>query len=143
MVRYYDDSSAFEGNVEKVWKLIQAHSDTNVHHIHAAFEGQRSSEEHPGVYRINVNFRTPQGVVPTKMRATVRPPYTQSVEFLEGVFAGSWFTLTYIPEGQRTRIIVSGDFKIPGLDDAHVLKAVEDFMEQGFGEDSTYLKKMA
>ncbi|MHB8606081.1 MAG: hypothetical protein ACYDCK_12590 [Thermoplasmatota archaeon] len=144
MVRYYDDASVFEGSVEKVWKLIQAHSDTNVGHIHAAFVDQHSREERPGVFLTNVKVRTPQGLVPSKLRGTVHPPHTQTIEFLEGVFAGSWFTTTYIPEGaNRTRAVVVGDFRIPGLDDAAVRKAADDFFELGFSEDNAYLKKMA
>lgn len=144
MVRYYDDSSVFEGNAEKVWKLIQSHTDANVSHIHSGFVDQHSKEEKAGVFGIQVKVRMPQALVPTKIRGTMRPPYSQTVEFLEGVFAGSWFTTTYMPDGpNKTRLIVAGDFKIPGLDDASVLKAVDAFMEQGFTEDSAYLKKMA
>ena len=145
MVRYFSDDGIFEGSVERVWKLIQAHSDTNVHHIHAAFVSARTTEERPGVYHTRAQMRMPDGKVgPFAMRMTPRPPYAQLVEFTEGPFQGSWFVSTYVPEGaSRTRVITTGEFAIPGLDEASVLKAVDDFMEHGFAEDTAYLRKMA
>jgi hypothetical protein len=144
MVRYLSDDGVFDGPVDKVWKLIQAHSDTNVTHIHSSFVRQATREERPGVFVAEIQMRGPDGkLAPLKLRMTPRPPHTNTIEFVEGLFAGSWSVHAYVPEGARTRVVTVGEFRIPGLDDASVLKAVDDFMEMGFAEDNAYLRKMA
>lgn len=143
MVRYYDDSGVHDASIEKVWRLIQAHTDTNVGHIHPGFEKQHTREEAPGVYLIHVDVRGPDGKVgPWKMRAHMSPPHSQTIEFIEGPFRG-WFTVVYVPEGaNKTRLVTAADLTVPGLDDASALKAIDDFMNFGFEQDTAYLKKM-
>jgi hypothetical protein len=144
MVRYYSDDGVFEGSIEKVWKLIQAHSDTNVNHIHASFTSAKTREESPGVHLSEVQVRGPDGkTFPAKLRYRFAPPYTQTVEFVEGLFPGSWQTSTYVPDGpNRTRVITVGEFHLPGLDEASARKVVDGFFDMGFAEDSAYLRKM-
>ena len=144
MVRYYSDDGIFEGSLDKVWKLIQAHSDTNIHHIHAAFVSAKTVEDPPGVYHVRIQMRGPDGKLgPFGIRIRPRPPFTQTIEFTDGPFRG-WFTSTYLSEGaDRTRVVTVGEITIPGLDDASTYKAVDDFMELGFSDDSAYLRKMA
>lgn len=145
MVHYFSDDGIFEGSVEKVWKLILAHSDSNVPHIHASFVSPKTVEEKPGVYHTRAQFRGPDGrASPLAMRTTPRPPHSQKIEFTDGPFKGSWFVSTYVPVApDRTRVVTTGEFSIAGLDDASVLKVVDDFMERGFAEDTAYLRKMA
>lgn len=144
MVRYFNDEGVFEGPIEKVWRLVSAHTPDNVHHIHAGFAKMHAAPDAKGGILASIQLRGPDGkVVPAKMRFVMSPPFTQTVEFLEGPFAGSWSTNTYVPEGNRTRVVCVGEFRIPGLDDASVLKLAGDFMDHGFEEDQAYLRKMA
>jgi hypothetical protein len=143
MVRYYDDTGVHDANIEKVWKLIAAHTDDNVGHIHPGFVKQRTREESPGVYIVDADVRGPDGKIgPMRLRARASPPHSQTIEFLEGPFRG-WYTGVYLPDGpNRTRIVAVGDMSVPGLDDASALKAIDDFMEYGFAQDLEYLRKM-
>ena len=144
MVRYYDDTGIHNASIEKVWKLIQAHTDQNVGHVHPGFVKQHTHEESPGVYRIDADVRGPDGKVGRmSFRARASPPHSQTIEFLEGPFRG-WYSGVYVPDGpHRTRIVAVGDMTVPGLDDASALKAIDDFMNYGFDQDATYLAKMA
>lgn len=144
MVRYYEDTGVHHASIEKVWKMILAHTDQNVGHIHPGFVKQRTREESPGVYRVEADVRGPDGKIGRMtFRGRASPPHSQTIEFLEGPFRG-WYTGVYVSEGpNRTRIIAVGDITIPGLEDeASTLKAVDDFMNMGFEQDAEYIAKM-
>jgi hypothetical protein len=74
-------------------------------------------------------------------------PLGVAYEFMEGPFKGKYF-IYYIPQdGNKTRVIMAGDFILPPLDSSVnneegnrsiVLSAFENV----FDEDCTYLKSM-
>ena len=144
MVRYYSDDGVHDVPREKLWKLIEAHSDTNISKIHPDFVSMRTIEEHGGSVTKEIQIRGPDGKVsPMRMRFTVKPPHNQTLEILSGPYAGSWSSNTYIPEGNRTRIVTSAEWKVQGVtDEATALKHANDFHDGGFEADAAYLKTM-
>jgi hypothetical protein len=143
MVRYYSDDGVFDAPVSKVWKLIEAHADPN-NKIHASLVGSKGGPQPDGSIKLEMTIRTPDGKTAMQAwRLVHNPPFSQTVEFLDGMFKGSWQTTAYIPEGNRTRCVTTAEWKVQGVTDpAAVLKAANDFFDNGFEEDSRFLKTM-
>jgi hypothetical protein len=81
--------------------------------------------------------------VKTRIKISRFYPLGTAIELLEGPIAGSKLFNYYIPNGQRTRVTVVGNFKSPVATDENQLKQVVlSFLEQAFNEDSAYLKTM-
>src|SRR5205807_10446609 len=74
-------------------------------------------------------------------RLTVNRPRGYQVEATEGRTKGTTFSQVYTPMGQKTRVDVDGDWKVPGQDDATIRKMTLAFLEEAFNEDSAALKK--
>ncbi|MDF2738420.1 MAG: hypothetical protein K0S93_2281, partial [Nitrososphaeraceae archaeon] len=92
----------------------------------------------------NINGQTRK----MKEKGTIFYPLGVAYEFMEGQFKGSKYFIYYIPQdGNKTRVIMAGDFILPPLDSSVnneednrsiVLSAFENV----FDEDCTYLKSM-
>jgi hypothetical protein len=54
---------------------------------------------------------------------------------------GSKHTHTYTPMGQKTKVVVEGEFTAQGLDDAATKKSVLAMLEMVFNEDNANLQK--
>jgi hypothetical protein len=143
MVRYYSDDGVFDANLQKVWQLIQAHGDPN-NKIHGSLVSAKGAPRPDGSWGAEWVTRGPDGKnVNHKLIITAKPPFAQSVEFTDGPFKGSWMTTTYLPEGNRTRCVTVAEWKVQGVTDpAATLKVASDFFDNGFEEDSRFLKTM-
>jgi hypothetical protein len=141
MVRYYSDDGVFDAPVSKVWKLIEAHGDPN-NRIHASVLGAKPSPQPDGTVKLELSVRGPDGKTQNHTWHVIhRPPYSQSVAFLDGPMKGSWMTTTYLPEGQKTRCITVAEWRVQGItDEKAALKAANDFFDNGFEEDSKFLR---
>ena len=143
MVRYYSDDGVHDVPREKLWKLIEAHTDDNISKIHKSFVSMKTVDEHGGAYTKDLQIRGPDGKVSAmRMRFTVKPPNSQTIEILTGPLAGSWSTNTYVAEGNRTRIVTAAEWKVAGADETMALKAAQDFHDSGFDEDAAYLRTL-
>jgi hypothetical protein len=92
--------------------------------------------------RIKVTSRGPDGKpYDETWLMTFFPPDGTMLEIVEGPGKGTKQTHTYIPDGKRTRVVVSGDFKIAGLDDETTRKVVLDSLERIFNEDNAALQE--
>lgn len=54
---------------------------------------------------------------------------------------GTRHTQEYTPMGDKTKVEVTGEFKIQGLDDETTMKAALAFLDEVFNEDNSALKK--
>jgi hypothetical protein len=59
---------------------------------------------------------------------------------LEGPTKGTKQTHTYVPMGNKTKVIVAGDFHRQGASDEETRKGALAYFEQVFNEDSAALK---
>jgi hypothetical protein len=143
MARYYSDDGVFDADVAKLWRLIREH-DTKLGEIHPGVRPVSAAVQPDGSVIAVITTPGENGrVVEHTWRFLQRPPYAQTVEMLAGPMKGSWFTSTYIPEGPRTRVVTVAEWRMQGVsDEARLLKAAEEFMENGFAEDSRYLRTM-
>jgi hypothetical protein len=62
------------------------------------------------------------------------------MEFLSGPIKGSKHTHTYTPMGNKTKVVVEGEFVAQGVDDATMRKNALGMLEQLFNEDSANLR---
>ncbi|MEA3198922.1 MAG: hypothetical protein QOE90_350 [Thermoplasmata archaeon] len=144
MVRYYSDDGTFDGPVDKVWKLIQAHNDPK-NKIHGSIVSMASKPQPDGSVLADVVTLGNDGRshVNHKWRFTVKPPHTQSVEMVEGPMKGTWFTSVYLPEGNKTRVVTVAEWKVEGVhDEATLKKLANEFFDSGFDEDNKFLRNM-
>ncbi|MCA1812548.1 MAG: SRPBCC family protein [Halobacteriales archaeon] len=143
MVRYYSDDGVFDAPVQKVWKLIEAHQDP-ANKIHAGLVSVTPHPQPDGTAKLDVVTKGPDGkTMNHKWHVVVKPPFTQTVEFIDGPMKGSWMTTTYLPEGNRTRCITVAEWRIQGVTDEKALhKAANEFFDNGFDEDQRFLKTL-
>jgi hypothetical protein len=141
MVRVVDEGSHFDAPLDKVWKMIEAHS-TEMTVIHPAVHNPKM--EMAGETQAVVAFDTEANghKFKVKMRITALPPLGQILEILEGPLAGSKVINYYTPKGDKTGITVVADFASPMLPEAQLVAAGHEFLNGGFEDDSAYLRKM-
>ena len=68
------------------------------------------------------------------------PPFGFELQVLEGPSKGSKQTHTYVPMGDKTKVIVVGDYHRGGASDEEVRKGTLAYYEQVFSEDNAALK---
>lgn len=143
MVRYYSDDGVFDAPVQKVWQLIQAHGE-HAQVIHPSIISRKANPQPDGSITLDVTVKDPDGKpMSQRWHMMAKPPYAQSVDFLDGPMKGSWLTTTYIPEGDKTRAVTAAEWRVQGItDEATLRKMANDFFDNGFEEDQRYLKTM-
>src|ERR1051326_1254673 len=128
MVRYYSDDGVFDAPIEKLWRLIDAHN-TEMTHIHKGIVSVNGKPQSDGSVLAEVVTLAPDGK--TRMthqwRFIQKRPHTQTVEMIGGPMKGSWLTSTYLPEGNKTRVVTVAEWKVQGVSDDHqLMKACEE-----------------
>ena len=68
------------------------------------------------------------------------PPKGFDLEITSGPMKGTKHTHTYTPMGNKTKVVVEGEFVAQGMDDASLKKAALGMFELVFNEDSANLK---
>ncbi len=137
MVHVHDDG-VFDAPIEKLWKYIQ----DNDAHLHGAFVVQRVLEQKGNALTIEAKLGNPDGSFSVeKLRWTMNPPKGFDLEYLSGPFRGTRHTHTYTPQGNRTKVVVDGEFVVPpGMTENAVRKGALDYFANAFEEDNTALK---
>ncbi|HVL87166.1 MAG TPA: hypothetical protein VM681_04035 [Candidatus Thermoplasmatota archaeon] len=143
MVRYYSDDGVFDGPVQKVWRLIEAHGE-RLAEIHPNVVSHKGIPQADGSTRLDVVTRMPDGTkVGHTWRILFRPPYSQIIEILDGPLKGSWMTITYVPEGNRTRAVTVSEYRVQGVTDESTLqKMAQEYFDGAYDEDARFLKML-
>ena len=143
MVNYKSDG-VFEAPVEKVWKLLtEEHTPEKVVKIHSNIQKVKILQQTPTSQKQEVTAQGPDGKpMVYQLQFTFKPPQGFDMAWLTGPFTGSKCTHTYTPMGAKTKVVVSGDFKCPGMDDKSIVKIVDDMMGHAFDADNAYLRSM-
>ncbi len=141
MVRYYDDTGVLDAPLDMIWKMMEAHTDEALPKIHPVFRSVRTVKEEDNTVEREVEVTSPSTGRPekAKLRVTVNAPAAFTVEYLSGSLARTWFTNTLVPEGDKTRIVCTGDLHIDGMDDASTLKIGGAMLDDRFEEDRAFL----
>lgn len=135
---YVHDEGVFDASIEKLWKYVQDPSA----HQHETILSQTVLEQKGNTMRIRAEVAGPRGKEEQTWRMTLNPPFGFEQEVLDGSQKGSSNTHTYVPMGDKTKVIVAGDFHIQGMDDAATRKAVLDYFAKVFDEDNSALQEM-
>jgi ligand-binding SRPBCC domain-containing protein len=136
MVHVVDDG-VFDAPVDKVWKYI---NDQNFHQ-HSAERFTKVLEQTDKGMTVEVELKNPDGSWRKETwKMTMNPPQSLHSEVLSGLMKGTSHTHTYTPMGDKTRVVVEGNYYAQGMDDASTKKAVLTMWEMVFNEDNANLK---
>jgi len=132
------DEGVFDAPVEKIWRYL---NDEHAHsHGLVKVTGMRDQTE-KGL-TLDLEVKRPDGSTHTEAwKITMNPPASMYTEVLAGPMKGSKHTHTYTPVGQKTKVVVEGEFTAQGLDDAATRKSVLAMLEMVFNEDNANLQK--
>ncbi|MHB8606359.1 MAG: SRPBCC family protein [Thermoplasmatota archaeon] len=135
------DDGTFDAPIDKIWKYL---NDMPGEHDHSAIVSMEPLEQHGQVAKLKVTQKGHDGkpFVETWQLTSFQPD-GQMLEILEGRGKGTKHVHTYIPQGNKTRVVVVGDFHIQGLDDASTKKTVLDYLNNVFNEDNRNLQEFS
>lgn len=134
---YVKDDGVYDEPLEKIWKYIQAPED----HVHETILSQKVLEQQGNTMKLRVETINARGGKEEQIwRMTMDPPFGHELEVLEGSTKGTKQTHVYVPMGQKTKVIVVGDYKMPGWDDETIRERSLDYLAKVFSEDSRQLR---
>jgi hypothetical protein len=136
MVYVIDKESVFDAPVDKIWKYLNSEQ-----HRHPGIK-TLGKEVNGNVVLISSERDIMGKVVQVKIRNTLYPPLGWVQEHLEGPLAGSKAFQYYIPKGDKTGVVVVGDYVARGLDEQTIRRIVLDQAQISFDEDNSNLRKM-
>jgi len=138
MVFVSDWGSTFDAPIDVVWAYLQSETDHGPSH-----KGRRNFERKP-VNEKTVMLAWEQEIdghwVRIASHITFHPPIGFFVDTLEGPMAGSKFFNYYVPQGNKTAVVVVGDWNSKMIPPAQLEPAVMANLEKLFQEDSAGLK---
>jgi hypothetical protein len=141
MVFMSDWGSEFDAPIDVVWKFLQSDTDHGNSH-----KGRRNLDR-KAVNENTVMLSWEQDIdgnwVRLSNRVTFHPPVGFFVEPLEGPMAGSKFFNYYVPKGDKTAVVVVGEWNSKMIPAAQLEKAVMANLEKVFHEDSAGLKEFS
>ena len=133
---YVRDDGVFDASIEKIWKYLQDPES----HQHETILSQKVLEQKGSTMKIRAEIAGPQGKAEEIWQMRMDPPFGFELQVLEGPTKGSKQTHTYVPMGDKTKVIVVGDFHRQGASDEDVRKGTLAYFEQVFSEDNAALK---
>jgi hypothetical protein len=141
MVRITDEGSHFDAPIDKVWKLVELHGE-KLSEIHPDIQHPKMERVGENQGMINYTMDMNGQKISIRLRTTVLPPLAQVLEHLDGPMAGSKIISYYTPKGDKTAVTVVADFESPVMTPPQLEAAARDFLDRGFDQDQSYLKKM-
>ncbi len=138
MVHVRDDG-VFDAPIDRLWKYV---NDNNAHQ-HGAFQITKVLKQKGNAMTIEAKLaNTKGGFDVEKLLMTVNPPKGFDLEYLSGAMKGTKHTHTYTPMGDKTKVVVEGEFTgPPGMTENAVKKAALDYFAMAFQEDNAALRK--
>jgi hypothetical protein len=138
MVFVADAGSTFDAPLDVVWGYLQSDTDHGQSH-----KGRRNFERKQ-LTENTVMLSWEQNVegnwVKLANRLTFHPPIGFFVEPMEGPMAGSKFFNYYVPKGNKTEVVVVGEWNSKTIPPAHLERAVMANLEHVFQEDVDGIK---
>src|SRR5207245_3633231 len=122
--------------IEKIWKYTQDPES----HQHESILSQKVLEQKGNTMKIRAEIAGPQGKAEETWQMRMDPPFGFELQVLEGPTKGSKQSHTYVPMGNKTKVIVVGDFHRQGASDEESRKGTLAYYEQVFNEDNAALE---
>jgi hypothetical protein len=139
MVFVADAGSQFDAPVDEIWAFLQSDLDHGNSH-----KGRRNFERKP-VSENTVLLNWEQDIdgkwVKMSNKLTFHAPIGFFVEPMEGPMAGSRFFNYYVPQGDKTEVVVVGDWHSKMIPEAQLERAVMTNLEKVFSEDTAGIKE--
>ena len=134
------DEGVFDAPIDRIWKYLNDQRP-GVHN-HQAIAAKKVLEEKGGQAVQEMEFRNPDGRTTRRetWRTTFNPPTGFEMEALTGASKGTKYSHRYTPMGNRTKVEVTGDFRIHGMDDNATRQAALDQLARFFEEDNANLQ---
>ena len=138
---YVRDEGLFDAPIDKVWKYV---NNQEGNHRHETIPSMRLLEQKGNVAEFEAETKGPDGKLQKETwKFVFNPPYGYDFEALAGPQKGTRHTHTYIPAGDKTKVIVLGDFQFQGVTDpAQAEKMALQYLERVFNEDNATLKAL-
>ena len=138
MVHIRDDG-VFDAPIDRIWKYM---NDPNAHQ-HGSFQVTKVLEQKGNAMTAEARLKNADGTVNTeKIRMTMNPPKGFDFEYLSGALKGTKHTHTYTPQGDKTKVVVEGEYVVPkGMTENAVKKMALDYFAVVFAEDNAALRK--
>ena len=132
------DEGMYDEPVEKIWRYLNDEKS----HTHSFERMSKVIEQSDKSMTAEVEVKRPDGSWHKETwKMNFNPPTGFTMEFLSGPIKGSKHTHTYTPMGNKTKVVVEGEFIAQGVDDATMRKNALAMLELVFNEDSAALKK--
>ena len=136
---HISDEGMFDAPLEKIWRFLNDDSPTT--HQHSSLKFSKVLEQNDKGMTAEVDIMRPGEPSRKEIwKMSFNPPKGFSLEITSGPMKGTKHSHTYTPMGNKTKVVVEGEFVAQGMDDASLKKAVLGMFEQVFNEDSTALK---
>jgi hypothetical protein len=132
------DEGVFDAPIDRIWKYLQSPQD----HLHDSIPRTEVLEQEGNTVKIRQTLKTPAGKEEAVQMMTMDPPFGFRLETLEGSQKGSRNVHTYVPMGNKTKVIVAGDFRMQGMDETQTKKAILDYLSMVFDEDNRNLQNL-
>ena len=134
---HVSDEGVFDAPLEKIWRFLN--DDTG--HQHSTIKFSKVLEQSDKGMTSEVEVKNPDGSWRKEVwKMGFNPPKGFSLEVTSGNSKGTKHTHTYTPMGNKTKVVVEGEFFAQGVDDAALRKAALAMFEQVFNEDAEHLK---
>jgi len=134
---HVSDEGMFDAPVEKIWRFL---NDDNSHQ-HSSLKFSKVLEQTDKGMTAEVDINRPGESSHKEIwKMTFNPPKGFNLEITSGPMKGTKHSHTYTPMGNKTKVVVEGEFVAQGMDDASLKKAVLGMFEEVFNEDSAALK---
>ncbi len=138
MVFLRDEGSEFDAPLERVWALFGSKEN----HRHASMQGLRATPaDGPNAHFLEWTAVARGVAVPIKARITLYPPLGFVMEYLEGPLTGSREFEYYVPHGERTGIVVVGEYRSSVLSEELLRSVMEEALGAAFEEDQENLAR--
>jgi ligand-binding SRPBCC domain-containing protein len=136
MVHVTDDG-IFDEPLDKIWRFL----GDDKGHQHSMVKTAKVIEQSDRGMTSEVEVKNPDGSWRKETwQMSFNPPTDFSIEVTSGPMKGTKHKHTYTRMGDKTKVVVEGEFVAQGLDDAAVRRAALAMFEQVFNEDVAHLK---
>jgi len=132
------DEGVFDEPLEKIWRFLNAEQG----HDHNGVRFSKVIEQSDKGMTTEVEVKAPDGSwAKETWKFDMNPPTGFNMEITSGPMKGTKHTHTYTAMGNKTKVVVEGEFVRQGVDDASMKKGALGMLEQLFNEDTANLKK--
>lgn len=134
-----DADGVFDASMQKIWRLHDSPE-----HIHPSVpDAKFEKTDDSGVIYVSGTLLMPDGAkVKNRIKLTAFPPLGFSMEWIEGLFAGSKEFSYYIPQGEKTGVVSVGEWTSPVIPREQVKQTVLRFLDTVYTEDQANLARM-